>query len=249
MTDAPRDNVTRSATFTVTRADADDDGLTLEGYGAVFNTPTLINDWLGEFEEIIAPGAFAKTIRDKGPRGIRLQFDHGRHPLIGSIPLGVIEDLHEDSRGLFVRARLTDNWLVQPIRDAIRDGAVQGMSFRFRVIREEIDSDRDPELRTVREVELFEVGPVVWPAYEQTTVGVRAQEIARTLMDPTERAAVARALMSGTSEDAARQGTSDEAAEGKDDAPPAEGTRRNRSADHRQVLEDIHTTLSRKDVA
>lgn len=227
-TTTPREGVfERTATFTVVRAEGDDDGLTLEGYGAVFNQPTLINDWLGEFEEIIAPGAFAKTIRDKGSRGIRLQFDHGRHPLIGSIPLGVIEDLHEDARGLFVRARLTDNWLIQPIRDAIRDGAVQGMSFRFRVIREEIDADRDPELRTVKEVELFEVGPVVWPAYEQTTVGVRAQEIARSLMDPDQRAAVARALMSGTAEDAAPVGgTSEEAAERNDDAPPETGTRR-----------------------
>lgn len=228
----------RTATFTVTRAEGDDDGLTLEGYGAVFNTPTLINDWMGDFEEIIAPGAFAKTIRDKGPRGIRLQFDHGRHPLIGSIPLGVIEELHEDARGLFVRARLTDNWLIQPIRDAISDGSVQGMSFRFRVLREEVDSDREPELRTVKEVELFEVGPVVWPAYEQTTVGVRAQEVAQLLMDPSQRAAVARALMSGTSEDAAPDGgTSDEAAS-SNDAPPDPGTRQVPSPE--QLLEAIN---------
>lgn len=215
----------RTATFIVARAEADEDGLTLEGYGAVFNEPTLINDWDGQFEEVIAPGAFAKTIRDKGPKGIRLQFDHGRHPLIGSIPLGVIEELREDAQGLFVRARLTDNWLVQPVRDAIRDGSVQGMSFRFRVIREESDADRDPELRTIREVELFEVGPVVWPAYDQTSVGVRAKEVARALMDPEQRLQVARALLSSTSDDAAREGTSDGAAK-DDDAPPAAGTRR-----------------------
>ncbi len=53
MTDAPKALLTRAATFT-TRA-ADDDGFTLEGYAAVFNTPTLIDSWEGRFEERILP--------------------------------------------------------------------------------------------------------------------------------------------------------------------------------------------------
>lgn len=197
---APTEDLTREASFTVVRADEDDDGLTLEGYGAVFNAPTVIDSWEGRFEERISPGAFKRTIDRKGPRGIRLQFDHGQHPLIGSIPIGAITDLSEDSRGLKVAARLHDNWLIEPVRDAIRDGSVTGMSFRFRVVREEWD-ETDPEMpvRTLRELELFEVGPVVWPAYEETSVGVRAQQIARELMDPEQRAAVARALLAGTS--------------------------------------------------
>lgn len=226
--DAPRDNLTRTVDFTVTRADDDGDGLTLEGYGAMFNDPTRIDSMFeGKFDEVIAPGAFTKTIRDKGAAGIRLQFDHGGHPLLGSLPLGRITDLHEDKRGLFVKARLSDNWLTAPFRDAIADGAVDGMSFRFRVVRDEWDeSDPDLPVRTLREVELFEVGPVVWPAYESTTVGVRAREIAADLAnDDSFRDELLRALVTvGTSEDAAPEGTSEEAA-GSDDAPP-EGTRR-----------------------
>lgn len=212
----------RTASFTVTRQDDDGDGLTLEGYAAVFNSPTRIEDLFGEFDEVIAPGAFKRSIGQKGPSGIRLQFDHGRHPLIGSIPLGSIDTLQEDSRGLHVRASLTDNWMVQPVRDAIRDGSIDGMSFRFRVVNETVDQTVEPELRTVNEVELFEVGPVVWPAYEQTTVGVRSRELAAALMDPEQRRELAHALLAGTPSDPAA-GTSEGPAAGDD--PPPVGTR------------------------
>ena len=208
-------HLTRTAQFTVTRAeDNNGDGLTLEGYGAVFNEPTRIDSWEGKFDEVIAPGAFKRTIDRKGPKGIRLQFDHGGHPLLGSLPLGTISELREDDQGLFIRARLSSNWLVEPFRDAIRDEAVDGMSFRFRVIKDEWDeTDPDLPVRTLREVELFEVGPVVWPAYEQTSVGVRARQIAQELMDPEQRIEVARALLIGTSteDEAASDGPTEQA--------------------------------------
>lgn len=263
---APTDDLSRQASFTVVRADEDDDGFTLEGYGAVFGQPTLIDSWEGRFEELIDRGAFRKTIKDKGPRGVRLQFDHGGHPLIGSLPIGTIQTLAEDSRGLKVVARLHDNWLIQPVRDAIRDGSVTGMSFRFRVVREEWD-DTVPDLpvRTLKEIELYEVGPVVWPAYEQTSVGVRAQQIARELMDPEQRSAVARALLAGTPTEAAptepeeivveddgeivrdRLGTSDEAA--APDGPP-EGTRETteppRRAERPRTLQEDRREVARK---
>src|SRR5690606_26383998 len=122
-----------------------------------------------------------------------LQFDHGNDVRTGSVPIGTIEDIREDEHGLFVRARLFDNAVVEPIRQAIEGGAIDGMSFRFRVVRDEwrdaagaIVKDRDvggllfdpgdrgPLQRTIREVQLFEAGPVVFPAYEATTVGVRS---------------------------------------------------------------------------
>ena len=243
--DAPRDNLTRTASFTVVRAEGDGDGLTLEGYGAVFNDATRIDSFEGKFDEIIAPGAFKRTIDQKGARGIRLQFDHGGHPLLGSLPLGTITELSEDARGLHVKARLSSNWLVEPFRDAIRDGAVDGMSFRFRVVKDEWD-DTDPDLpvRTLREIELFEVGPVVWPAYDATTVGVRAQQIARDLAtDNNFRDELVRALATvGTSTEPA-SGTSTEPAA---DGSPDEGTRSDRSDDHAQVVADISTFIQER---
>lgn len=148
------------------------DGFTLEGYAAVFDTPTRIDSWEGTFDEVISRGAFKRTLNARKPV---LQFDHGQDARTGSVPIGAIEALNEDDRGLYVRARLFDNPVVEPIRQAIAGGAIDGMSFRFRVNDDRWQRrDGDVDLRTIREVELYELGPVVFPAYEATTVGVRS---------------------------------------------------------------------------
>lgn len=184
------EHITRQFEF---RAEQSTDGLTLEGYAAVFNTWADISDWQGDYRERFMQGAFKRSIGQRAPV---LQFDHGAHPLIGSIPLGRISSLSEDSQGLHVRARLSDNWLVEPVRDAIRDGAVTGMSIRFRAIREEWSKDRSE--RTHRESELYELGPVVFPAYETTMVGVRSRDVAIALQDPEVRRDLATLLLIGT---------------------------------------------------
>jgi HK97 family phage prohead protease len=167
------------------------DGRTLEGYAAVFGTPTRIQSWEGQFDEQIAAGAFRKTLRKKTPV---MQFDHGRDARTGSVPIGSVEELREDDSGLFVRGRLFDNDIVEPIRQAIEGKAITGMSFRFQVAREEWHDnagvkikadelqrllwepgDRGPLLRTILEIDpLHELGPVVFPAYDATSVGVRS---------------------------------------------------------------------------
>jgi HK97 family phage prohead protease len=183
--------------FEVTRAETDGDGLTLEGYAAVWDSPTEINSVReGNFIERIKPGAFKRTLNAKMPV---LMFNHGQHPLIGDMPLGKIEEAREDVRGLFIRARLSDNWLVQPVRDAIAAQAVSGMSFRMS-IPENGDTWRKPATRDglperdISEIKCYELGPVVFPAYEETTVGVRSAEILEALTDPDVRSDLARAM-------------------------------------------------------
>lgn len=176
---------TRSVPFELR---ASGDGRTLSGYAAVFNSPTRIQERGQTFDEIIAPGAFARTInaRDR----VVMQFDHGQHPFFGSLPLGRIDTLREDNHGLYVETSLNDSWMVEPIRDAIQNGAVTGMSFRFSVPEggDTWDRSGDTALRTVNEVRLYELGPVVHPAYQDTSVGVRS---ALNLLDPAQRAALA----------------------------------------------------------
>lgn len=194
---AQREGLLRSVPFQAVRAAENDqsgDGLTLEGYAAVFGQATEIDSWEGSFTETIRRGAFRKSIRERVPV---LQFDHGKHPLLGSIPIGKIGDLREDDQGLYVSARLSDNWLIEPVRDAIRDEAVDGMSFRFSVLRDEwrdaagklvkadelsqllwSPGERGPLQRELIELRVAELGPVVFPAYEGTSVGVRAREVA-----------------------------------------------------------------------
>jgi HK97 family phage prohead protease len=168
---APTTDLCRFAPFEFEIRSADSDGFTLEGYAAVFNSPTIIDSWEGRFEETIMPGSFRKTLSERTPV---MQFDHGKHPLIGSIPLGVIQRAAEDSKGVHIKARLSDNWLIEPVRIAIRDKAVNGMSFRMAVIKDAWTGG-DIERRAIHEVAVPELGPVVFPAYTSTEVGVRSE--------------------------------------------------------------------------
>lgn len=215
---APKNNLCRAASFEL-RADDDTDGFTLEGYAAVFDDPTRIDSWEGTFDETIARGAFAKTIKERKPV---LQFDHGHDIATGSVPIGAIDELREDDHGLFVRATLHDNARVEPIRQAIASGAIDGMSFRFRVTREEWDDTAEVPQRTIREVELHELGPVVFPAYASTTVGVRSL-LADLEDDDRSRLVAELAREIQSSSDAAPQGTSDTPVAPVDDHPTESG--------------------------
>lgn len=158
----------------------DGDGLTIAGYIARFNERTQISDFLGDYVEQIKPGAFRQTLRERGTGGVKMQFNHGADSVFGPLPIGVWTSLREDRNGLWGEGRLHDNWHTIPIRAAIESGALDGMSFRFKVKGEEwVQAKREGEQdqRTLTEVALFEAGPVVHPAYEGTTVGVRARAL------------------------------------------------------------------------
>jgi HK97 family phage major capsid protein/HK97 family phage prohead protease len=181
----------RIVEFRAADSASEDDGFTLEGYAAVFDTVTRIRSWEGEFDEKIARGAFKKTLKDRTSPVI-MQYDHGRDVRVGSVPIGSYTDLREDNVGLPVSGRLFDNDTVLPVRQAIAAGAITGMSFKFEVLRDEwrdnkgklIKPDeledllwspgtRGPIVRTVKEIKLYEAGPVSSPAYPTTSVGVR----------------------------------------------------------------------------
>jgi HK97 family phage prohead protease len=162
--------------FTLERAEADGDGLTIEGYAAVYNSPTHVRDQDGEYDEVILPGAFARTLKASTPT---LMFEHGKHPVIGTMPLGRIGEVRDDARGVWYRGRLSDNWLIAPVRDAIRDGAITGQSFAWSPVKHDWSGKtssacRYGSLRSVRELRCREMGPVVAPAYQDTSVAVRS---------------------------------------------------------------------------
>lgn len=150
------------------------DGRTLEGYAAVFNSPARIRDLQGDFDETILPGAFKRSIERRTPV---LQWDHGKDPRVGTAPIGKIEQLAEDDHGLHVRARLFGHSDIDRVREAIAEGAVSGMSFRFGVPKGgDTWSARtgDVDLREISDTDIHELGPVVFPAYDTTSVSVRS---------------------------------------------------------------------------
>lgn len=163
--------------FDFEAATADGTGRTLEGYAAVFGRSARISARDGDFDETIAPGAFTRSLRTRTPV---MQFEHGRDPRVGAVPIAAIKELREDDRGLYVRAELFDNPVVEPVRQAIAGKAIPGMSFRFQVPN---DSGQkwtrargygEVDRREVRDADVFEVGPVVFPAYDHTTIAVRS---------------------------------------------------------------------------
>lgn len=183
------DYATRAYDFDATTGD----GRTLEGYAAVFGQSARISATHGDFDETIRPGAFARSLRNKVPV---LQWEHGRDPRVGMVPIGAIDEIREDNKGLFVRARLFDNPVVEPIRQAIAGKAVKGMSFRFNVAKggdvwQSGRSRYGVDKRDVIDANLPEVSPVVFPAYDNTTVSVRS---ILSSFGAEERAALVREL-------------------------------------------------------
>lgn len=175
------------------------EGDLLVGYAAVFNEFTEIDSWEGHFEERIAPGAFRKTLRDRGDQ-VQVLFNHGMDPQIGDKPLGRIREIREDEKGLYVEVPLDDTSYNRDIKALLRSGALRGMSFRMTVVDDKWeDLDSAVPKRTIRQVKLLELGPVTFPAYAATQAGVRAHapqafEAFRSATETATTAAVADAL-------------------------------------------------------
>lgn len=195
----PRDGIVRARPGAVEMRASEDEGLpTLTGHFAVFDTFTEINSmYEGHFLERISPGAFKKTIKEQRD-DIKVLFQHGHDPHIADKPLGPITALREDEEGAYYEVDLIDTSYNRDLLPGLEAG-LYGASFRFRVIREEFDkeperSDHNPEgipERTVQELQLYEFGPVTFPAYANATAGVRSltdeMELAYRMAENPER--------------------------------------------------------------
>lgn len=174
------------------RAESDGgDGSLMHGHFSLFDTWYEINSYFeGNFIERTAPGSFKKTMRERRDL-IKVNFDHGYDPHVGKAPLGPIDDLREDDLGAYFEVPLLDtdynrDRILPMLRGQLMNGeargSVLGSSFRFRVTREEwvknpkkseYNPDGLPE-RTIREVALYEFGPVVFPASPTADAGARS---------------------------------------------------------------------------
>ncbi|MET9957040.1 HK97 family phage prohead protease [Streptomyces sp. NPDC006339] len=150
------------------------------GHAAVFNSRTAIGNPLtwGFYEEI-APGAFTKTIAEGDAR---MLVDHDTRMVVSRVSAGSLR-LSQDQIGLAVEADLDARLsYVGDLIVNLDNRNITGMSFGFRVIKDDWETvsvetsegDMDAELRLIREVQLFEVSAVTFPAYEDTDAGLRS---------------------------------------------------------------------------
>lgn len=154
--------------------DDDSDDLTFTGYASMFDSPYEVNDFLGSYTEVIGEGAFSKTLAESDD--VRLLVNHDGIPLART-KSGTLR-LSQDERGLWCEADLDgSSSLVGDVRSAMTRGDLDQMSFAFRVTRQEWDADYSH--RTIREVQLFDVSVVTYPANPATTASMRSAVAAR----------------------------------------------------------------------
>lgn len=150
--------------------DTEDGSVRIGGYAATFNKEaTGLN-----FREVIAPGAFTRTLQTDNPVFLLVNHDMGELPLAAT-QSGTLR-LSEDKVGLRMEADLDpSNPRAAEVASALRRGDVSKMSFAFTVAED--GQTRSEGLRTLTDLDLYEVSIVTMPAYDSTTVGLRtAQE-------------------------------------------------------------------------
>ena len=153
-------------------------GFTFDGIASVTNTAYQVRDQWGDYAETIAAGAFSKTLKEKAD--VRLLINHEGTPLArtksGTLKLSAAPDLRA------VAELDPANPKVQEIRSAMSRGDLDQMSIGFRVHKQ--DWNNDYTERTIREVELFDVSVVTYPASPTTTASLRSYDaLMRTIKD------------------------------------------------------------------
>ena len=164
---------TRRIAFSNMEVRASEDGTKLIGYAAVFDSPSEPLP----FTEFVRRGAFTKTLNDGAD--VRLLIDHEGVPLARTKSGTLV--LTEDDRGLLVESDLDPmNPDAARLISALRRGDISQMSFAFRTVKDNWSDDR--QTRELREVQLFDVSVVTFPAYESTVAELRAKQDVATII-------------------------------------------------------------------
>ena len=221
------------------------DGRTVDAYAAVFNIPTQVRDQDGEYEEVIDPAAFNRTLEHsrRSGSGIPVLFNHGM-TLYGtpserySVPIGVSEEVRVDGNGLFTRSRYHKTQAADEVLEAIRDGSITAYSFQGAFVRSDPTPPRGGyrrshtgQLQSVRRMEstLREFGPGTFAYYpDAAIVGVRAEQAALLVgtLPAGERERLAQILSYGTPYgDPPQPGTPSGEGPAADDPPAGHSTR------------------------
>ena len=145
------------------------EGRTVEGYASVFNS---MSEDLGGFREIILPNAFSDVLDND----VRALYNHDSNYLLARTTSGTLE-LKEDEKGLYYRFEMPNTSYGNDMLELFRRGDLSQSSFGFTV---EKDSWRMEDGQHVRYIErvgsLFDVSPVVYPAYTAASSGLRSAE-------------------------------------------------------------------------
>lgn len=128
-----------------------------EGYASLFGQPDSAGD-------IVARGAFRRSLKARGAGGVKLLYQH-----VAAEPIGVWTELYEDAVGLFARGRvLTELSRGRDVLALMREGALDGLSIGFKTVRARTDAATGR--RTIFDADLWEVSVVTFPMLERARV-------------------------------------------------------------------------------
>jgi hypothetical protein len=173
----------RRGTLELRASDADN-LVTVFGHASAFDSPYTITDMYGEYEEVVRPGAFDRTIREQD---VRLYVNHDGMALART-SAGNLE-LREDKVGLAYEAELDPSIsIVSDLTKLMRAGVMRESSFAFQPIKQKWSADYTR--RELLEVKLFDVSVVSLPANPAASAGVRNAELVRWIaeLEPLELA-------------------------------------------------------------
>lgn len=166
------------------RAEGDSEQPVIDGYAAVYyrEDDPGTEYWLwDDYVERIMPGAFDNAIANDDVRAL---FNHNPDQLLGRSTAATLR-LRSDDTGLGYEIDPPDTQIGRDVLTSIRRGDLSGSSFAFvptkRTFREEDREIADGHtinvyIREIEEVQLFDVGPVTYPAYDSSTTGVRGRQ-------------------------------------------------------------------------
>ncbi|MEM9494849.1 MAG: HK97 family phage prohead protease [Pseudomonadota bacterium] len=123
---------------------------TIEGYAAIFDKPDLEGD-------IVAPGAFAKSLAEGAP--VRMLYQHK-----AETPIGRWLEFREDKKGLFAVGEIVLNAAsARDVYELIAGGAINGLSIGYRTIKARKARRAAGGGRRIMEADLWEVSVVTFP--------------------------------------------------------------------------------------
>jgi HK97 family phage prohead protease len=140
---------------------------TIVGYASVFDSESRD---LGQFKEIIKPGAFDRALVEE--HDVRALVDHDPKMILGRSKSGTLRML-VDEVGLRVEIDPPDTSVGRDTIESIRRGDLDSMSFGFVVRNDHWREEEGQAIREINDLDLFDVSVVSFPAYEDTSVAVR----------------------------------------------------------------------------
>ncbi|HZQ23407.1 MAG TPA: HK97 family phage prohead protease [Terriglobales bacterium] len=155
---------------------ASDEKFELQGVAAAYMTPS--SD-LGGFTEMVMPGAFTRSLRDGAD--VKCLVNHDASRVLGRVQNGTLA-LNDTPEGLRFTVKLDrNNTEHKNIYSAVRRGDVNECSFAFRAPKdgkgERWDTRDGKQLRYLKDVDLFDVSIVTYPAYGKgTSVSARSAD-------------------------------------------------------------------------